>query len=317
MLDDFREWLSDNLRYILLGLAVILAAVIIFCIVRLIGGRSSNNNSNNVQTTSQNNADDITVEDTTEGAVAAVQTTAAGSDLVKDDAAVLKLVTDYYTAAAAKDVGTLSKIVSPWDDSVSQSITGNNVIESYNNITTYSKDGVEKGSYVVYAYYEGKIADIDTLAPSLSVLYAVPGENGSLVISSDKDSDSEISSYINTVSADADVQALIADVNKKYQQAIDSDEALKNYLSTLNGNSGSDSSEGSTASGSTMQSTANLNIRESASTDANIMGVVSPGETVTVNSEADADGWVQITYESSTGTINGYVKAEYLTSAGE
>ena len=38
MLDNFREWLSDNLRYILLGLAVVLMAVIIFCIVRLVSG---------------------------------------------------------------------------------------------------------------------------------------------------------------------------------------------------------------------------------------------------------------------------------------
>ena len=36
MLDDFREWLSDNLRYILLGLAVLLILVIGFCVVRLI-----------------------------------------------------------------------------------------------------------------------------------------------------------------------------------------------------------------------------------------------------------------------------------------
>ena len=41
MLDDFREWLSDNLRYILLGLAVILILVIAFFAIRLVRGLGS------------------------------------------------------------------------------------------------------------------------------------------------------------------------------------------------------------------------------------------------------------------------------------
>ena len=45
MLDDFREWLSDNLRYILLGLAVVLILVIGFCVVRLITGSSGSSPS--------------------------------------------------------------------------------------------------------------------------------------------------------------------------------------------------------------------------------------------------------------------------------
>ena len=37
--DDFREWLSDNLRYILLGLAIIIVLVIAFFAVRFVTDR--------------------------------------------------------------------------------------------------------------------------------------------------------------------------------------------------------------------------------------------------------------------------------------
>ena len=37
-LDNFREWLSDNLRYILLGLAILLALVLLFFGVKALTG---------------------------------------------------------------------------------------------------------------------------------------------------------------------------------------------------------------------------------------------------------------------------------------
>lgn len=40
-MDDFREWLSDHLRYILLGLGVILILIIAFFAVRLVTGIGS------------------------------------------------------------------------------------------------------------------------------------------------------------------------------------------------------------------------------------------------------------------------------------
>lgn len=51
MIDNFREWLSDNLRYILLGLAVLLVIIIGVCIFRLIGGSSSKKRASGKKTT--------------------------------------------------------------------------------------------------------------------------------------------------------------------------------------------------------------------------------------------------------------------------
>ena len=38
MLDNFREWLSDNLRYILLGLAILVVLLVLFFGVRAVTG---------------------------------------------------------------------------------------------------------------------------------------------------------------------------------------------------------------------------------------------------------------------------------------
>ena len=180
MLDDFREWLSDNLRYILLGLAVVLILVIGFCVVRLITGSSGSSPSDSGKAESEISTEAVTEgqepvseESETQGAAA------AGTDsLTRDDAAILTVVREYYTAAAAKDVATLETIVSPWNEDVQNSILQNDVIESYENISTYSKKGPVDGSYVVYVYFDGKITNIDTLVPSLSMLYLTTDETG-------------------------------------------------------------------------------------------------------------------------------------------
>nr|WP_288884945.1 hypothetical protein [uncultured Blautia sp.] len=38
MLDNFREWLSDNLRYILLGLAILVVLVVLFFGIKALTG---------------------------------------------------------------------------------------------------------------------------------------------------------------------------------------------------------------------------------------------------------------------------------------
>ena len=316
MLDDIREWISDNLRYILLGLAVLLVLIILFCVIRLASGGSKKKADTAPPAQQQEVVKDETVTEAEQAEPAGSSTAAASSDLVKDDAAVLTLVKDYYTAAAAKDVGTLSQIVSPWNEDVQKIILQNDVIESYNNLSTYSKKGLDNGSYVVYTYFEGKVANIDTLVPSLSRLYLITNTNGKLVVSADSDSDTQIADYINTVSADADVQALISDVNRQYQAALDSDAALKEYVNTLDtgSSSGSDTSEGSETQTESreMTATAGLNIRQEPSTEAAIIGSVISGTNVTVLEEV-ADGWCRINYATTQGTVEGYVKLQYLT----
>lgn len=319
MLDDFREWLSDNLRYILLGLAVILVAVIIFCIVRLAGGSSHRKETEAQQ---QENVQAEQNENATESVPAAVPAQSAVSvNLTKDDSAVLTVIKQYYTSVAAGDTATLSSLVEPWNDEVEKETLGNNVIESYNNISTYSAPGAANGEYAVFTYYEAKMANIDTLAPTLVGNYLKTGSDGQLkVYPYHTIADSEVSDFITKLSAEDEVRSLISDVQTSYENALNADPDLKAYIDTLDTSDEASTEAGNTASadiaeGSEMTASTTINIRQSASTDSALMGVVPAGTTVTVTAQAE-DGWVQISYDSSAGLITGYVRGEYLSAAG-
>ena len=309
MLDNFREWLSDNLRYILLGAAAVLVIVIIICAVRLIGGSSSRKAATPATTSA---ADTQTTE-------AAGTTALAGGSgsLDKDDEAILALAKQYYTAVASEDDATLSVIVNPWNDTVKKE-TYSSLIESYDNISTYSKAGPVDKSYVVYVYYDGKVSNITTPVPSLSMLYVTTNESGKLVVS-DRNASQEVSDYISKVTSDADVQALIKEVNDKCTQAAASDPGLKALLagqSSQEQTTETDSSSGSKTSGGTATANSGVNVRSEASTNGSVLGVLYQGQEVTVTgTEGD---WTKISYTDSTSgsTVEGYVSTQYLTIAG-
>lgn len=309
-MDNFREWLSDNLRYILLGIAVCLVVVIVVCVVRLVGGSSKDSNKTDAQAVEQ-------VTEASQNIAAASTAPDASASLKKDDASILELVKKYYTAVAAKDTATLATIVSPWTDDMQSSILSNNMIESYDNISTYSKAGPSDGTYVVYAYYDGKIKDISTEAPSLALLYVVTNESGSLVVG-DRNASTEVADFISKATAASDVQALKNDVNQKLLEAENSDPDLKAFLdSQSSGASGeteaateSDASSAGGASGKTATTTAGVNIRAKASADSQIVAVTYAGAEVKVIERGDQ--WTHINFDYQGTTYDGYVSTQYL-----
>ena len=323
MLDDFREWLSDNLRYILLGLAIVVALLLVGIIFRVVRGSHKNDNGqpNVVQTqteavTERPDTANSTVQ-TEAQAQTGAETSPAASDLVKDDTAVLTLVEQYFSAVAAKDTSALSTVVSPWNTQVEKETLNQGMIESYNNISTYSKKGMEEGDLAVFVYYEAKVPNIDTLAPTLAALYLRPDDTGSLKVYPFKVVSSGVADYITNICKDADVQALMKDVQASYEAAVSSDDKLREYVKSNSSSSDDgeqEEEEGAGTSAGEMTSIADLNIRQEPNTNSNIMGVVVSGTNVTVIQDA-GDGWVQISYSSGDSVIEGYVKAEYLVSA--
>ena len=314
MLDNFREWLSDNLRYILLGLAGILLVVIAFFAVRLVKGLGSP--KKNEPETQQ-----VSPERTTEAETEKKKTTT----LVQDQPEILDLVTRYYTARANKDYDALAAMCEVFDDTARSEIESQDAaIESYSNIMTYSKPGMTDGSYVVYIYFDAKLTGIDTLAPSLRELYLVTDVEGNLMIA-DKDSNPEQEDYIEQLRADDDVQALIKDVDKKLDNACNSDPALKELIepsgdssNTTSGDGtseGDDTTQGEPVVGTTtgtMQATTEVNVRGTASTDGTLYGVLTTGMTVEVLENTDT-GWSKVRYSTADGTtIEGYVMTQYL-----
>ncbi len=315
MFDNFREWLSDNLRYVLLGLAVLLVVIIGFCVFRLIGGSSSKKSDNKKTTSVTTPADD---EDSTETAASVnVSAPEAGESLTRDDEELLELAKKYYKAVSAEDEATLATIVEPWNDSVKEETYAlNEKFKSFDNITTYSKDGPDDGTSLVYVYCECKVDGFNSGIPTLlNPLVVITTDSSDRKISSDR---AKYADFINESNASADVQALITEVNKQYDE-------LKNVNSqtsttTPAQNTASAVEESTEAAGSntsggsygTATATDGVNVRSEASTNGAVLGTLYPGQEVNiVSTEGD---WTHINFtDSSTGTtIDGYVSNSYL-----
>ena len=310
-MDNFREWISDNLRYILLGVGILAAAVLIFLGIRTFtgGGKydKKNQSGNQVETESanQNGGDD--------------QETVSVSlekDAVPD---VTKLIEDYYKALGDKDVDELKKLVDNLDPAEETKIANTKYIEGYENVEVYTTEGMEEGTYVVFASFAYKCAGVDTLAPALSQLYVITDENEELKISADAVNDSEIQEYVNTVMDQAEVVQLRNNVQAAYDQAQSSDPNLKEFLESLGGadagtptpapvsDNGTEGQQNTAPAGEGMMTAADdCNVRIAAQSGSQIVTVVPAGETVTRLGEEN--GWIQIEY----GGVVGYVYQDLL-----
>lgn len=142
-MDDFREWLSDNLRYILLGLAIIIVLVIAFFAVRFVSDRLGDSSDNGqTEAVTEAPASETTAASETEAATEAESTAADSSAALQtDNAAVQEAVTQYYNAVAAKDFDALQTLGDVVGDTDRDKINSN-PIESYNNISVYYKQGL-------------------------------------------------------------------------------------------------------------------------------------------------------------------------------
>lgn len=301
----FREWLSDNLRYILLGLAIVLVLVIAVFAVKLAGGLSGGKKND---TESRNK-----VVDTSSTSGAETQSESE-EPLTENDAAVLEAVQKYYTALGNKDMETLESMVESLSDADKQKIQSS-IIESYHNIAVYSKKGPVADSYVVYAYYEAKLGDVEELVPSVTRLYLKTNDSGELCVA-DQEADEKTKEYIENITQDSDVQDLIMEVNDKYQDIISGNDQLREIIQELDEPETEitipDAEDAGVEVNKVVQATDVLNVRADSREDAEMIGILAVGEQVTRVRVLD-NGWAEIKY----GEATGYVLNEYLTDVSQ
>lgn len=312
-MDNFREWVSDNLRYILLGGGVLILAVVLFFGVRAITGQGKDKKSVSKGQTDTVSAD----QSVSDGQVSGDQ--ASGGTLEKDAVPeVNKLIQDYYTALGEKDIEDLRSMVSNLDPAEESKIANTKYIESYEDVEVYTKEGLEEGSYVVFASFAYKCADVETPAPALSQLYVVTDESGKLWISGEAINDPEIQTYVGSLMEQSDVIQLRNNVQAAYDQAQASDPQLQAFLESLgsadsgtprpDSSSTSDNTADGQAAGSTDGYTEGMltaiddcNVRASAQSGSEIVTVVPAGEQV--NRVGEENGWIQIEYNGTTGYV--------------
>ena len=148
---------------------------------------------------------------------------------------VNKVVQKYLKAKLASDQDTLEKIVTdPSFINIERLQKTTEYIESYNNLEYYTKkagEGIKEFDFIVYVYQELKITSIDTLAPSMDMLYVKKvGDDYKIVLGDISDTTAE---YIYETLESEDVQSLISSVNLKAEEAYNQDEDLRAFNKKL------------------------------------------------------------------------------------
>ncbi len=299
-MDDFREWLSDNLRYFMLGGAILIIVVVLFFSIRACSGSNKGNSGDEQKTTSEN-----------QGNVPSSPTSEGESDEKKEDANPMEtadaditaLIKSYYQALGEKDIATLKTLEDDFTPSDESKVTNlKDYIEGYEVGDVYTKKGMTDDSYVVYACFSYICQGIETKAPALTQFYVYKNSDGNWVIDNGALQDSEISAYMEDQLSDSDVSALVTKVKNELDQAQQSDPSLAEFLNGL-GEEASVSAATEAADGTMLTTTDECNVRAEASTDAEILGVISADEQV---EKKGTDGeWVQIDYDGETGYIRG------------
>ncbi len=152
-----------------------------------------------------------------------------------------KLINDYYKAYASGDTDSLKKLADPVSDQeVSYIQFYSQYIDSFNNIKIFTKDGLEKGSYLCSVRVDLKYKDIETEAPGLDFFY-VETKDDKLFINNIYGSfnqtnniyemDTEVSDLISVFIRQQDKLDKEAEVTEAYEDAIDKDASLATFMS--------------------------------------------------------------------------------------
>jgi len=148
--------------------------------------------------------------------------------------AVNEFATSFYQALANGDMDTVLALRDYTSDKERLTYEKKSeYIESYNNITCYTKDALEEGSYYLYVYYEVKFKNIDTLVPGLNTFYVYTNDEGQLRI--DGNMEESVTAALKLVTNQDDVKDLFNKVNVSYKEAVAGDEALNTLLTELPG----------------------------------------------------------------------------------
>lgn len=265
---------------------------------------------------------------------------------------VNELIQNYYAAYAAGDIATLTTLATP----VSANEQGyisiySQYVEEYQNMVYYTKPGLDANSYMVSVYFEIKFVGVDTNAPGLDFFYVRTNEDGTLYIDNlysqynmrqnENPMDISVEALIQEYEKQADVVALLQEVQLKYEEAVASDENLATMINvtipdeiaqwvttiisqstevteatesteTVEEPTEEQPTEGETPEetqetvSETVYTTDKVNVRAAADQNSDRLGQVDKG--TSLNRTGTEGDWSIVDYNGQTG----YIKSEFL-----
>ncbi len=320
--------------YIVAAVFVLAVVIIIACVSC---GKSDASSEDGTQQEESVTEDGVTGDVTSDDAAEPVVDYTVPDVLLEENAypEVNDLIAQYFNAMTNGDTTTIAAL----RDTVAQEELikiekESAYIDEFDGVKVYTKPGPMAGSYVAFVYYEIKFTGIDTLAPGLTTLYLCPREDGSLYIC-DGNMTQQDTDYVKAIVAQTDVSDLFALVETKYAEAIDADPALNEFMVGLSAKLDAEVSQAmaqiqaESAEGEQEQAEAQeeaqeqqaqsqvveelvkatdtVNVRASDSENADRIGRVAMGETIT-RYEKKENGWSRVDYNGT----EGYIKSEYL-----
>lgn len=341
-MNNFREWLSDNLRYILLILGIIVILVGAFFGIRALSGLYSKG------TKSADISQDSIVSAAATPAPEAVNSTATSKAAVTPTATptatptptatstptptptaeptpvggalqenavpeITQLVTTYYAALQNRDPDMMRTVVDSLSEADAVDIA-DAAQTVYTDLIVYTKQGADADSYIIYANYKYQNDGDSTSYPGLSQLYAKKSADGSYKITMG-DYDSATSAYIDSVNSSEDVKALTEKVQTEYAsaQAASEEAAAKAESDAAAAAAASDAAAAEAAqAAATAETPATIlsmcNVRSGPGYEYGVIFTDLPaGTAVAVIGDTGA-GWLHI----RTGSVDGYVGGHFV-----
>ena len=329
---NFRE-LLEKYKYYVIGAAVVLVVIIAL----VAGGRKTETVPEEPQET-QEAADQQEQEE-------------EPNELEENShSSIERLVSKYLDCIVNGDVDALESIVDELSDADKEEVKKlDKAYESYSDLKCYTKKGPDEDSYIVFVCCDMKIAGVETLAPYISCLYIGPkDESGNRYIRyNNVEEDQTLQAYVQELEQDPEVKALYDDVNARYQEALNSDPTLAEFVQNATGkaNENTETAEeeapaadeaaeqedaqeetgeepaaeeqneepaegeapAAEAQNRETRVTESVNIRSEASTDSDRIALAYQGDAITQIESYD-NGWSKVEYKGETG----YVKTEFL-----
>ena len=152
---------------------------------------------------------------------------------VSQNEEINKLIADYYVSKKNVDIEAMSALVSDPNQIEREKFTAMAAyVEDYQNIKCYVIPNEEEGAYRVYARYDMKLKNIDTLGPCLTSFYVTTTSDGKYVIYLSA-LDEVQEEFISSADENSDVLALKEEVANGLLTAIDKDETFKQFYQKL------------------------------------------------------------------------------------
>lgn len=142
-------------------------------------------------------------------------------------------VTNYFTAITSCDYLRLQDMVTNPDEyqddenlkKKAEFITG------YDNITVYTKAGLDEGSYIAFVVANLTISGVNSSPYDIMTLYIVNGARGYMINNGELSED--VKEYIEKVKGDADIQKVYKAVEKKNAELKEKDASLQEFYEII------------------------------------------------------------------------------------